>query len=224
MTSLAVYTLTRDRLADTKKAFAGLYDMAGMKFDHYVLDNGSTDGSVEWLQRQNLYFLRCLGDNRGQCISSNILLDEIRKKPYDYILRYDNDIIPQSPKFIASLIEATKLLGPTTVASPAIDGLLHTPEAFAEKQVGAYKMGFVDILGGACRLMPSRTLEGFRFTEHGNLSLGEAAKFAHHCQEKKFPMVYVQGITVLHDTEAHVRDNAEYFQRRKLEEYIPYGL
>lgn len=221
---LAVYTLTRDRLADTKKAFAGLYDMAGCEFDHYVIDNGSQDGTVEWLHGQKFHFLRCLGDNRGQCIASNILLDEIRKTPYDYILRYDNDIIPRSAKFVASLIEAAKMLGPNVVASPSIDGLLNPPQAFAEKSIRFYTFGFVDILGGACRLMPAHTLEGFRFTEYGNLSIGEAAKFANHCQTNKFPMVYVKGISVLHDTESHIEANPEYFHRRKIEEYIPYGL
>jgi Predicted glycosyltransferases len=225
---LAVYTLTRDRLADTKKAFAGLREMAGVEFDHFVLDNGSTDGTSEWLAKEKgkIYSIHYSYDNKGQCIASNILLDEIKDhgSKYDFILRYDNDIIPQSPSFVKSLIEASKALGPNSVVSPTIEGLLNPPEAFGEKKVGAFTFGFVEILGGACRLMPAATLKDFRFTEHGNLSLGEAAKFADHCQRNNFPMAYVKGIKVLHDTAAHVKDNAEYFQRRKIEEYIPYGL
>lgn len=221
---LAVYSLTRDRLADTKKAFAGLKEMAGCEFDHFVFDNGSQDGTGEWLKRQNVKKLWASHDNKGQCIASNIILDTIRKGEYDYIIRYDNDIIPRTPKFLATLIEASKILGPTAVVSPGIDGLLQPPQAFGEKEIGPFKFGFVEILGGACRVMPAATLKDFRFTEHGNLSMGEAAKFANHCQLNSFPMAYVRGVAVVHDTAAHVKDNPEYFKRRKLEEYLPYGL
>lgn len=223
---LAVYSLTRDRLEDTRKAFAGLYEMAGLKFDHFVLDNGSQDDTPFWLteNKANFKWLHLSKDNKGQCIASNLLLTEIMKAGYDYIVRYDNDIIPQTPNFLAELMRASQMLGPNAVVSPAIDGLLEPPPAFGEKTLGPFTFGFVEILGGACRLMPKATLEGFKFSEHGQLSLGEAIKFGAYCMERKFPMAYVQGITVLHDTKSHRQSNPEYFQRRRIEEYIPYGL
>ena len=225
---LAVYSLTRDRLRDTRMAFAGLAEMAGEPYDHYVMDNGSQDGTPDYLKLMKaeglLQYLYLSPDNKGQCIASNLLLQEILKQPYEFVLRYDNDIIPQTPYFVRSLIEASKSLGPTAVVSPAIEGLLHLPQAFGEKRIGPYTFGFVEILGGACRLMPQQTLEGFRFGEHGQLSLGEASKFAAHCQDNKFPMAYVSGITVKHDTAAHVRENPEYFKRRAIEDFVPYGL
>lgn len=222
---VAVYTLTRDRLHDTRKAIAGLREMAGLDFDHYVLDNGSTDGTAKWLHSQQFHHLHLSLDNKGQCIASNIILSIIRAHgPYDFVVRYDNDIIPQTPHFLAELIKASRQLGPTAVVSPAIDGLLEPPLAFGEKALAGYTYGFVEILGGACRVMPASTLEGFKFSEHGQLSQGEALKFSAHCMEHKFPMAYVSGITVLHDTAAHRKANPEYFQRRRVEDYIPYGL
>jgi glycosyltransferase involved in cell wall biosynthesis len=200
--------------------------MGGLVFDHYVLDNGSHDDTQKWLKTQEFHHLHLSLDNKGQCIASNLLLDAIRDShiEYDFIIRYDNDIIPQTPGFLAELIKASRLLSPTAVVSPAIGGLLEPPPAFGEKELGGYSFGFVEMLGGACRVMPVATLEGFRFTEHGQLSQGEALKFSAHCMEHKFPMAYVSGITVLHDTAAHRRDNAEYFERRRIEDYIPYGL
>ena len=224
---LAVYSLTRDRLADTRKAFAGLYDMAGCEFDHYVFDNGSQDGTPDWLKAHKnplgTYRYILSPDNKGQCISSNLLLKAIGDG-YDFVLRYDNDIIPRTPQFVKMLLSASQLLGPHAVVSPAIDGLLNPPEAFGEKQLGGFTFGFVDILGGACRLMPAFTLKDFRFTEHGQFSLGEAIRFAAHCQSHNFPMAYARGIVVQHDTAAHWRDNPDYFKRRTIEDYIPYGL
>lgn len=220
---VAVYTLTRDRLHDTKKAFAGLHEMAGIAFDHYVLDNGSQDETPEYLRTLKLTHLHLSPDNLGQCIASNKLLSVIGGD-YDFIVRYDNDIIPQTPHFLAELIKASRLLSPTAVVSPAIAGLLEPPPAFGEKTLGSYTFGFVEMMGGACRVMPRATLDGFKFSEHGQLSLGEALKFSTHCMEHKFPMAYVSGITVLHDTAQHRLDNAAYFERRRVEEYIPYGL
>lgn len=146
------------------------------------------------------------------------------KDDYQYIVRYDNDIIPQTPNFLYELIRASRILAPTAVVSPVIDGLLEPPQAFGQKELGPFTFGFVEILGGACRVMPRVTLEGFKFTEHGQLSLGEALKFSAHCIEHKFPMAIVNGVTVLHDTAQHRLDNADYFERRRVEEYIPYGL
>jgi hypothetical protein len=45
MTRVAVLTLTRDRLEYTQHCFAKLHENAGCDFDHFVLDQGSTDGT-----------------------------------------------------------------------------------------------------------------------------------------------------------------------------------
>ena len=46
---VAVLSLTRDRLVYTRHCFAKLHEFAGCEFDHYVLDQGSKDGTDEWL-------------------------------------------------------------------------------------------------------------------------------------------------------------------------------
>ena len=46
---IAIYTLTRDRLLYTKQTFVSLWEHAGYPFDHFIVDNGSTDGTPEWL-------------------------------------------------------------------------------------------------------------------------------------------------------------------------------
>jgi len=49
---IAIYTLTRDRLQYTQDCFSSLWQNAGMPFDHYIVDNGSEDGTVEWLMQE----------------------------------------------------------------------------------------------------------------------------------------------------------------------------
>ncbi len=48
---VAIFSLTYDRLDYTKKCFESLYKTAGYDFDHFVVDNGSQDGTVEYLKK-----------------------------------------------------------------------------------------------------------------------------------------------------------------------------
>ena len=49
---VAVYTLTMDRLDYTKQMYKALNKLAGLAFDWYVIDQGSKDGTQEWLKSQ----------------------------------------------------------------------------------------------------------------------------------------------------------------------------
>jgi glycosyltransferase involved in cell wall biosynthesis len=55
-----------------------------------VLDNGSIDGSSEWLKQQTDITSICLSDNMGSCIGRNKMLDVAQG---DYILLLDSDIL-----------------------------------------------------------------------------------------------------------------------------------
>lgn len=222
---VAVYSLTRDRLADTQKAFPALREKAGIEFDHFVWDNGSTDGTVEWLREheKDFKFLHFSPDNKGQCIPSNRLFAAIGDS-YEYIIRFDNDTIIQTDGLLAKLIEAQSYLGRGAIVSPMVYGLINPPPPYAETTLHGTKFIFVDILGGICRVHPIRSLKGFKFGEHGCLALGEAAKLSDYCIANKIPMAYVDNLVVEHDTPAHIKGNIEYFKRRQIEQYVPYGL
>lgn len=55
-----------------------------------VLDNGSEDGSKEWLQWQSDIISICLDKNMGSCIGRNKMIDIAKG---DYILLLDSDIL-----------------------------------------------------------------------------------------------------------------------------------
>jgi GT2 family glycosyltransferase len=91
---IAIYTLTRDRIEYTKHCFGVLREKAGMDFDHYVLDNGSTDGASSWLRENGKMFkkLVCMPENIGISAGSNMMLDVIFSSgDYDLIIKMDND-------------------------------------------------------------------------------------------------------------------------------------
>jgi hypothetical protein len=51
----ALYTLTWNRLDYTKHCLETLRAQAGYPYDHIILDNGSSDGTVEWLRRPDFH-------------------------------------------------------------------------------------------------------------------------------------------------------------------------
>jgi len=89
---VAIYTLCRDRLAYSKRCFRSLWQNAGYPVDHYVIDNGSTDGTVEWLYSNAKRFKKIVlePDNTGISYASNMALDIIGNG-YDLIVKMDND-------------------------------------------------------------------------------------------------------------------------------------
>jgi hypothetical protein len=50
--SIAVYSITRDRLGLTRKSFKMLRQWAGVEFDFYVADNGSDREMRKYLREE----------------------------------------------------------------------------------------------------------------------------------------------------------------------------
>lgn len=78
---VAVLSLTRDRLDYTIHCFTTLHWLGGAPFDHYVLDQASTDGTVEWLVKQaEMENLKAtfMDENVGLSRGHNLLLDEVQ--------------------------------------------------------------------------------------------------------------------------------------------------
>ena len=80
---VAVLTMARDRLEYTKRSFASLKENAGCRYDHFVLDNGSKDGTWDWLTDKDDLFVVNSDHNVGISAGMNYLLDLIRPMRYD---------------------------------------------------------------------------------------------------------------------------------------------
>lgn len=89
---IAVITITCNRLELTKKYLSELKDKNNTKFEHIIIDNGSTDGTIEYLQKQNNYHILKLNQNIGvaKAFMLGIKYAKEHLKP-DYIIKFDND-------------------------------------------------------------------------------------------------------------------------------------
>jgi len=236
---IAIYTIVHDvtpkRSEITRKSFKHLRSEAGIAFDHYVADNGSLPETSRWLESEyasgRIHRLYPSDENLGQNIAANILLDWICEKSYDWILRWDNDGIPRTRRFLKSLVSKADQFdkeGVRGVFSPKITKLENPPEAFMEGDDVGFKYEVVRMLGGICRLHPASFFSDFRFNKFGALGFGEALEVADRCLELNMPKIRIPSIKVEHcmGHSKQQEEDPEYFsfENREIGRYVGYGL
>ncbi len=173
--NVAVLTLTRDRLAYTQHCFARLRELAGCPFDHYVFDNGSTDGTREWLQAEyangNLHALCLSRDNIGIHRAMNELLGNL-DEGYDVVVKVDNDCELTVPGTLLAVCECARL-DASAMIGPVVNGLRSPMPIVSEKlvivnetwvgggDIRSYRVGVTPMIGGIMQPVPN----GHRYDE-----------------------------------------------------------
>lgn len=161
---IAVLTLTRDRLAYTQHCFAKLAELAGCEYDHFVLDQASTDGTLEWLQSQ---YGRTwtVPENVGISSGMNLLLDmALDVNDYDVVVKFDNDcelLTPNTLRDIAAVVHEN----PNLLLSPTIHGLRQPPATIMARQVDGHTIHFKNQIGGIFLAAPAALYADFRYAE-----------------------------------------------------------
>lgn len=147
---IAVYTLTMDRLEYTKRMYAALDKTAGYPFDWYVIDQGSKDGTQDWLKgltrdqhtlstfkqgathshiaqaREKLCY-RLYEQNMGLAKGWNNALQWIKEEGgYDIVVKVDNDAEMMTEGWLAAMVDLFER-NRTMVLSPYVEGLDGSP-------------------------------------------------------------------------------------------------
>jgi hypothetical protein len=210
---IAVMSLTRDRLAYTQHCFGKLRELAGCDFHHYVLDQGSTDGTVEWLDGYTLATSVCLPENIGCCAGWNYLLDQVfDPADYDVVVCFDNDcelMQPDTLRVVASLAAEHD-----AILSPRVLGLNNPPPTIGEIPLGDHAADETTILGNIFMAIPAPLLELFDWDErHQPWDGGETITAWHRARGGRCG--YVRGYSVNHyeTTNGQHQRYPEYFAR-----------
>src|SRR5512139_717357 len=182
---VAVYTLTRDRLEYTIHCFAALHTNVGVPYDHYVVDNGSQDGTVDWLQSHASEFagLRFEKENIGISRGSNMALQMIRRAvPYDLVIKMDNDCEVYCQNIIGQLVEIfqdawSHAYAPEYVLSPRVEGIVNQPARGRYTMLAGRRIGLTGIVGGLFRAVPWRIYESYEYPENLPLAWGQDDHF-----------------------------------------------
>jgi len=159
--NVAVLTLTRDRLEYTQHCFAKLAEYAGCEYDHYVYDNGSSDGTAMWLAKEFRAKHVTLGvENIGIPAAMNFLLDSLLGT-YDVIVTFDNDcelVQSDTLKTVCELVDESGQL-----LSPRILGLQNPPASQGEFWIGQSRIVDIPQIGGIFLAAPAYLYDTFRY-------------------------------------------------------------
>lgn len=216
---VAVLTLTRDRLDYTKHCFAALRDFAGCDYDHYVLDNDSQDGTVEWLAEE----YDCVGfseqeSNIGVARGMNILLDNL-DGAYDVIVKFDNDCELTRH---GTLETACSLVheNPTWILSPRIQGLDSPPSLASEVNVGGQPVGIVNgNIGGIFMATPASWFASWRYNDSSPIWGMDDVDLCHQWRLRGGEVGYLLDYDANHyeTTQGQRARYADYFERKDRE-------
>lgn len=221
---VAVFTITYDRLEYTQRMIKSLESAAKYPFDWYVWDNGSTDGTIEWLNEQGsrVHFSKLNGKNVGISGASNGLLDEIESRPlpYQIIVKVDNDCEFMTKGWLRTFVDLWKR-NHMLYMSPYPEGLVNNPGGaprVGHSHIGAYFIEVTTHIGGLCAFIDAKAYKGFRWADkflHGNQDTEASQAF----RAKRFMPCYIPMHRVMHmdTTEVQHEKFPEYFERRKLE-------
>lgn len=169
--------LSYNRLNYTKQCIEAIHKTKGeYPFKITVVENGSTDGSVEYLKElktQNLIDNLCLNPkNVGVARGANCCWT--KEPSAKYFLKLDNDMVAQKDKWLDELIDAMK----NCHKQIATLGYNVEPVSYPinyTSEDGTLKLRVKGSnIGGACLLIPERTLNliGY-FNETSYQSYGE---------------------------------------------------
>ena len=205
MNKIAVYTLTRDRIEYTKECFAMLESKAGIEYDHYIVDNGSQDGTVEWLKENENNFKKVIYNTENQGISkgSNQALNEIFSSgiPYEIIIKMDNDCYVESENILKSILEIYEKKGEFSaqyVLSPRVKGINTQPTRGGQEGLSGYIIGLTAIVGGLFHIVSYDVYKKYKYDEKLPLAKYQDDFFCKWFKSNGGKVGYIEDLVVWH--------------------------
>lgn len=202
---VAVFTLCKDRLFYTKKMFDSMRTKAGYPLTWFALDNGSKDGTVEWLQGLKptgwVEDIKLLlnEENHGISIASNECLDAIGQD-YDYIIKIDNDNEILSDLWLRQLLDIFACHDMMAL-SPYVEGLIDNPGGtprIAYKTISKHLLGITPHIGGIFTMTHRKAYDGFRWDTDDPKHALQDAVFSQEMKRRGIICAYVEDLRCNH--------------------------
>lgn len=228
---VAVYSITYDRLDYTKKSFDSLRRTAGYEYDHFVIDNGSKDGTKDYLIKEHaekrIARVKINDSNEGISKASNDIVDIIKECGYDIVVKWDNDCIGLTKGWLEKMITLWKS-NHLLALSCYVQGLLDNPGGAPRVAFGTIcgeYLGLTRHLGGICHFVDIHGYENFHWDNDSFLHGIQDMEFSQWLLFHGYTMAYLENHFVSHGpqgTEAQKKEFPEYFERRKSEKQTRY--
>jgi len=210
---ICVFTMTRDRLPYTKRMFQQLKN-CGVKYTHVVLDNGSKDGTREWLEKQNDIDVHFSDDNLGLWKGIEMIMYATDNfKGYDYVIKIDNDMEFLEDGWLKKLIDKYKE-NDFDILSPFVEGVCNG-KGGVPRECFENGIGIVPHVGGACLLTTPKFYD--EELPNGYMATGWDTWF---CTGLRCGIV--ENIHVKHDSKKMEREYKWYHKRQRDEQKRKY--
>lgn len=167
---IAAITITYNRLELTKRTVESFY--AKTTVDHHVfIDNGSTDGTPEYIKQ---FHHVLLPQNVG--ITEAFIMVAQQLKDYDFILKLDNDIETVTEGIMDKMLNFYNLNGKYFVCSPVDLNLdpNYAPRSFGRKFLHGFNVNLTSHTGGAFQLIPNEICQKL-IAEYNHFKMGDQA-------------------------------------------------
>ena len=220
---VAFLTLTWERLEYTKRCFESLSKTISYPFDHFVTDNGSKDGTVEYLRKLEedgrIKKLILNKQNMGISIGLNQGLDAMDKE-YDIVVFLDNDCELITKGWLETMIEIYKT-NHWFIMSPFVEGLVQNKGGvprYAYIEIRNIQFGLTQHLGGICRFTPARIFhQGYRLRTDDYLHGSQDLDFSRYATGLGYIMGYLEQFQCYHmdTTTGQDKKYPEYVEKRR---------
>lgn len=221
---VAVVCTTRDRLLYTKHCLGTLFMNAGHPFDLYIYDNGSTDGTQDWIvHNEHLFTYYVLNDkNIGLGGVFYHMQQVIKDRSYNLVITFDNDCEVITDGIIRRIVNFYKHVDDMEhwLLSANVQGLTYPPEREPVKKIAGENLCTVTSNIGCIFMI--RTKEGFLRELPQNTNLAFSPGDSELCKQHRRlggQVAILEDLLVNHyeTTEGQKARYPEYWQR-KLEE------
>lgn len=171
---IAILTLCKDRVEYTKLFMGSLEKNTHIPFDHYILNQGSTDKTLDYLSHLRNKTVFSLEHNIGINRGYNFLLDKLTCN-YDVITLLDNDALIMTNSWLEKCVS---VLRPKLLLSPYIEGLVDNRGGI--NRIGfdsKSNIGITPAIGGICMIGMGKTWQEdireleFPTTYHSNMDM-----------------------------------------------------
>lgn len=216
---VAIFTLTRDRLEYTQKCFQLLTDRAGYDYDHYIVDNGSSDGTPDWLIDHKDDFEQVIlnSENVGIGIAGNQVLRTIQNsgQRYDLIAKFDNDCEVISEDIVSQMVDVYKS-NKKMLLSPRVTGIVNQPKRGEVTRINRHMVSRTGHVGGLFTWFNANLYLDFRYPFGLPLGSGDDTALSVYAIKHDCLVGYVETLVIHHTdtTDGQAKKYPEYFKRK----------
>lgn len=218
-----IYTLSWDRLEYTKRCVEAVKRYTHGDYIHLVLDQGSKDGSAQWLEKNHARSV-LLDENIGIVRARNYIHEAL--PDFDYYVKLDNDCEIQSDGWLDRMISAQEDAEKPRdlMLSLYVRGLVANkggvgrglPEGHPQR-FEKYNISYSPNIGGICMFYPKRIWDDFGgYDDDRPKHYGDDFELSGKWQELNFYCGYIEDMFCLHmdGTLGQQEKYSEYFDRK----------